>query len=222
MMTRRRWIWVSLCPLGVLGILGYAGSLWLSLSRRPVTGGVELQSGVGVPFYVGDRRVGTGRVLLTWSELLGRDGRPPLAILLPPDTPSVESRARDWKSLPPGAIAEWLSGPGSMIVRSSPANPPWNGFGQRHQFAAKELILRRADGSRDGVLCIDGEVTSRYTGERCAFLIPVRSRPPRGQPTHTFAIKDFIGSFRAWPRDRVELVYVLDRVDLPAGSNAAD
>jgi hypothetical protein len=182
----------------------------------PVLGGVQLSTGRGEPdvdFYVGDRLVGSGRgeMFVTWDEILGWNGQVPLAIVLPNTAPPV-SREPDAVESLSRADAERLSGPGASVISVQAGSPIWSGLGES-EFARKEILLRRVDGSLDQVFCLDARLVGRL-GRTYRVLVPIRVRLRAPSSTGYFTSDSSCGSYSAIS-NRVVAVGEFESTDPP-------
>ena len=187
--VRRHCIWLAAAVITVASTIAAA-----RVARTPVDGYLVIGTDVDdfdSEIYVGERLVGTGCATVSWAKILGFYGQKPLGIVLPDDAAWPVSRLADTKdvSLPAGpgdATAERLAGKGAAIVHFSYGSPLWSRHGHRHAFVHKEMIIRRADGTLDQVLCLDAAFTD-VVGRTYRVLVPIRLRPHDLAEPVTFA-----------------------------------
>ena len=149
-------------------------------SDSAVGGGVRLGTAYGEPdleLYVGDSMVAINEGIVSWEEILGHGGDSALGIPLPAATP-VPDDPNQIASLTQDD-AERLAGAGARILFVKHGNPPWLMYDGRHEFAKKEILLRRADGSLDHLFCLDGRLTDLF-GNPHRVLVPIRVRARGG------------------------------------------
>ena len=173
--------WHIAAALAVPAVLLIAAIVAVFLAGPPVQGGLRLGTAVGEPdleLYVGDRLVGLNEAFVTWDDILGWDGQEPLGIVLRENALPVPKDQSEIESLS-GADAVSLAGPGAAVVSVEAGNPMWSRYQDRHEFAKKEILLRRADGSLDQVFCLDGRLTDLHGNTR-RVLVPIRVRPRNG------------------------------------------
>lgn len=158
-----------------------------TLRGPTVGGGVRLGTAYGEPeleLYVGDRLIALNQGMVAWEEILGLDGGKRTGIPLPADAPSVPDDPAQIASLTQ-ADAERLAGDGASVVSVAAGNPPWSSYHGRHEFAKKEILLRRADGTLDHLFCLDTRLTDLY-GNAHRLLVPIRVRPREGSTGRLF------------------------------------
>ncbi len=154
---------VFLCLLAAgIGVLTYQGANKIS----DIGGSMTFEGDPDTRIYIGDKLVGTGKVTVTWAELLGDEKSDPLVIQL---------------ASPVGKIApELLSGSGAKILESRSRS---NGHSPTHKYSEHSYLLRRADNSLDHVLTYLIEFTS---GNEGSYLILVRARKGAAGSTTSF------------------------------------
>jgi hypothetical protein len=161
---RRRVFGFVLLGLALLGILW----LWLvfaapAKNRYGIHGELKLEAPAGTPLYIGDKLVGTGTTLLSWDDVLGWEGQPPLAKLLEPG-----------EAITP----EMLAGPGAVQLQKNHSGSTTCGDRTGLTVSADNslILLRRADGRLDAVYVLDGRVGSPDLPPQ-RFLLAIRPRP---------------------------------------------
>lgn len=101
--------------VGLAAVVVAVVAVAVSLTTRPnnklgLGGSLKIEADPGVEVYIGNKHVGTGRLELTWDELLGTPEHRPLATLIYHDAPVPSEESV-------GAItAEGLGGEGSQII----------------------------------------------------------------------------------------------------------
>jgi hypothetical protein len=149
--------WVMVALLISLLVIGAAIFIGAGLRRIPdIDGSMTFEADPDTRIYVGDKLVGTGKVIVSWRQLLGDETHDPLIIEL---------------RYPISVNAELISGPGARILESRN-----HSYGQSPDLRDSEdsYLLRRADGSLDHVLARLIEFTS--PSDPHAYLILVRAR----------------------------------------------
>lgn len=161
---------------GKLGVYALLGAMLLMLGMvsmlvwtTPLTrnelgllGGLRVAVGDQTTVYVGDRHVGFGTVDVSWNQLLGAAGQPPLAIDVDPATSGI-----DWPDLlgAPEADLVWqAAGPTGTYRGDEDAN-----------FAFRQIVLKRRDGQLDHVQLVECEFP-KANGKWQRLVIPIRAR----------------------------------------------
>ncbi|MCO6047056.1 hypothetical protein NG895_24420 [Aeoliella sp. ICT_H6.2] len=152
--------------LGVWLLLGavftaFALVTWIVLTT-PLTrnelgllGGLNVEASEDTLVFVGDRYIGTGKVEISWNDLLGAAGRPPLAV--------------------PGDKDTQLAGPDAELVWSQQGPQGANRGPQDVDYSFRQQLYRRADGQFDQLFVIDCSFP-KAEGQWRQLLIPVRGR----------------------------------------------
>lgn len=169
--THRSWSGKS----GVLVLLGGLGLMFALVSLLVFTaplarndlgllGGLRVEAGDDVVVYVGDRRVGVGNVDVTWNELLGAAGRPPLVV------PVADAGSQS-------ALAAALAGTEATVVWQEEGPAGTHRGEQDVNFQFRQVVLRRGGGELDHLFLVECEFVTSET-EWQHVLIPVRTRKP--------------------------------------------
>lgn len=161
--THRRWsgklgVWLLLGSLAVM-----FGLVSLLVFTTPLTrnelgllGGLKITAPEDTVLFVGDRRVGDGKVDVSWNELLGATGRTPLAVSGQATAQSVAGK---------GAERLWTTkGPTGVYRGVQDAN-----------YSFHQSLYRRPDGLLDHVFLIACEFPAEESDWR-ELVIPVRAR----------------------------------------------
>jgi hypothetical protein len=150
-------------------LLTWAG---ISISARMgnipgIAGSMTFDADPETRIYIGDKLIGTGKVTVSWEELLGNERQDPLAIELPGLVNTVN--------------AEWISGPGARILDSKNLS---RGYSPSEREPEDSYLLRRADGSLDHVMAYLLEF--RSSDKPRSYLILVRPRKGAAGSTISF------------------------------------
>jgi hypothetical protein len=168
---KRPWIIVGsfLCFLAA-GIIIFA---YLRSNKIPDIGGsIRMEADPDTRFYIGYRLVGTTRVTIPWTELLGDEDHDPLAIELP---------------YPAGKVTpELISGPGAVLLQSRNLS---RGRGPAMSESEDSYLLRRADGTLDHV--VSYLIDLRPGNQSRRYVILVRARI--GQSGSTTSLEHWRG-----------------------------
>ena len=149
-----------LLMLGLVSMLVWTTPL--TRNDLGLLGGLRVVAGDQSTVFVGDRQVGTGTVDVSWNQLLGAAGQPPLAIDVDPATSSI-----DWPNLlsaPAAELAWQADGPTGTYRGDHDAN-----------FAFRQIVLQRRDGQLDHVQLVECEFP-KAEGKWQRVVIPIRSR----------------------------------------------
>ena len=173
--TAQFWIWVALAL-----VAAGAGLVWLidpPANELGLRGGFKVHAHPDGQVFITDQLVGIGDVTVPWDDLLGTKGHPGLAIPStdpgkPPSTGPIDA-----------ATLEALGGAGATVLKTEPYS---SGSGGRAGgalltvFAAKGVVIKRADGTVDHVCLWDCLITT-IGGANRRVVVPVRVRyPPAG------------------------------------------
>lgn len=150
-------VWILLASLsagfGVVTLL--VQTTPLARNELGLLGGLRVIANDDILVYVGDRYIGHGTVNVSWNEILGSTGHPPLA--------SHEGRLEDFVG--PDAEVLWQSDGPTGVHRGS----------QAVNYAFGRLLVRRDDGALDHLFLIDCDFVDAQ-GQWTRAVLPVRAR----------------------------------------------
>jgi hypothetical protein len=166
--TRKR-VLIGLGVLAFLVVPPLAYVIYQVTHAPPIEGGMSIAAPPDARIYVGEKQCRTGDAFLTWTELLGFGGAPPLAIELKPRNGPFQVEELD---LTGARFLTKVDGSATVLGLS----------GHQFQLANHQLWLRRADAALDPVQVLLLDWTPP-DGPKRRFAVLIRVRVGSGNQT---------------------------------------